>query len=69
MSFDDMAKTIGVFYKSGAHLGFHLRVRVVYKSMFYTQTLIHSIPDTETPTSSISLPSHVFTLSPRVFMC
>ena len=60
MSFDDMARVNGVFYWSGAHLGFHLRARVVYKSLFYTQTL-----DTHQKRhfSSLSLPSHVFSLS------
>ena len=69
MSFDDMAKGNRRFYSSGAHLGFHLRVRVVYKSMFYTQTLEHSIRDTKNAIHSLSLISHVFSLSPRVFMC
>ena len=62
MSFDDMAKAIVVFYKSGAHLGFHLKVRVVYKSMFYTQTLDIRSEIKNTPLSSLSLTFTFFSL-------
>ena len=39
MLFDDMASDDGAILNGGTHLGFHLRARVVYKSLFYTQTL------------------------------
>ena len=66
MSFDDMARVNGIFHHSGAHLGFHLRARIVYKSLFYTQTLDTTL---ETPISLSLSQFHVFLSVPRVFMC
>ena len=62
MSFDDMARVNGVFYWSGAHLGFHLRARVVYKSLFYTQTLDQSNQISKTP-KTLALSHLTFSLS------